>query len=169
MSFGETVAESLAVGNGLRTTFDEHSASLLRLCTLLTGQRAEAEDLVQESFIRLAPKLGSLPADSVWPYLRRIAVNLWKNRLRRLRLEAARARHREIEPASLGSAIEEHDWVWAALLQLPRRQRACIVLRFYEDLTEAQTAAVLGCALGTVKSQSAKALARLTEVLSDGD
>jgi RNA polymerase sigma-70 factor (sigma-E family) len=156
------------VGDALRASFDEYAGPLLRLCTVLTGRRAEAEDLVQESFIRLAPKADSLTEDAVWPYLRRIAFNLWKNRLRRLAVET-RARRRDVDPASGAPSIEERDWVWAAVLRLPRRQRACVVLRYYEDLTEVETAAVLGCSVGTVKSQSAKALAWLEEALGHGD
>jgi len=59
--------------------------------------------------------------------------------------------------------------MWKAVLQLPTRQRACVVLRYYEDLTERETAAVMGCSVGTVKSQSAKALARLGEALGHAD
>jgi RNA polymerase sigma-70 factor (sigma-E family) len=155
--------------DSLRIAFDRHATALLRLCVLLTGRRQEAEDLVQESFVRLAPRVGGLDEEAVWPYLRRIAVNLWKNRLRRMAVET-RARFRGgIDPAPGESSLEERDRVWTAVLALPTRQRACVVLRYYEDLTERQVAATLGCSVGTVKSQSAKALAGLREALGHAD
>lgn len=65
------------------------------------------------------------------------------------------------------SRFAEHDAIWTALLGLPPRQRAALVLRYYEDLTEAQTAEALGCAVGTVKSQVSAALAKLRDALGD--
>ncbi|HEY7280525.1 MAG TPA: SigE family RNA polymerase sigma factor [Actinomycetota bacterium] len=150
----------------LRTAFEDHAAALLRLCTLLTGRSEVAEDLVQDAFVRLAPKIERLDAEAVWPYLRRIAVNLWKNRLRRLALEA---RHRHAEPATAPALDPGRTAVWSAVLSLPPRQRTTILLRYYEDLTEADTARVMGCSTGTVKSQTAKALAKLEQDLSDED
>jgi RNA polymerase sigma factor (sigma-70 family) len=102
----------------------------------------------------------------VWPYLRRIAVNLWKNRLRRLALEA---RHRNAEPATAPDPDPERTAVWTAVQTLPARQRATVVLRYYEDLTEAEIARVMGCSIGTVKSQTAKALTKLEQELADED
>jgi RNA polymerase sigma-70 factor (sigma-E family) len=164
-----TATEAPPTNDALRIAFDRHGGSLLRLCTLLTGRREEAEDLVQESFVRMAPKAGALDEEATWPYLRRIAVNLWKNRLRRLAVEGRVRGRRDLDPPSAASRFEDRDLMWGAVLRLPPRQRACVVLRYYEDLTERETAAVLGCSVGTVKSQSAKALARLGEALGDGD
>jgi len=64
-------------------------------------------------------------------------------------------------------AVDDRSMVWAALQQLPPRQRAALVLRFYEDLTEAQTAAAMGCAVGTVKSQASAGLKKLRDRLGD--
>ncbi|UUZ58943.1 sigma-70 family RNA polymerase sigma factor [Nocardioides sp. B-3] len=73
--------------------------------------------------------------------------------------EGARAGHDE--------AVTQREWLWNALRELPPRQRAAIVLRFYEDLTEAQTAAAMGCAVGTVKSRVSVGLAKLRAQLGD--
>jgi RNA polymerase sigma-70 factor (sigma-E family) len=155
---------------GLRVAFERHAAALLRLCTLLTGRRDIGEDIVQESFVRLAPKVEALDEDAIWPYLRRTAINLWKNRLRRAAVEAKARFRRDLHsfPAAM-TPFEEHDRVWRAVVALPPRQRACVVLRYYEDLSERDAASVLGCSVGTVKSQTAKALARLSRDLSDDD
>ena len=151
----------------LRAAFERHATSLLRLCILLTGRRETAEDIVQDSFVRLAPKIQDLDDGAVWPYLRRIAINLWKNRLRRLAAEARFRSRREPLSVPGAASLEERDRVLRAVGGLPARQRACVVLRFYEDLSERETASVLGCSTGTVKSQTSKALAKLREVLRD--
>jgi RNA polymerase sigma-70 factor (sigma-E family) len=152
----------------LRGAFEDHYGGLVRLCSLLTGRRDIAEDLAQEAFVRLAGKIDRLEIDAVGPYLRRIAVNLWKNRLRRMAIEL---RHRSAarEPAVAGIDVEERDEMWAAVKRLPARQRTCLVLRYYEELSERETAATLGCSIGTVKSQTSKALARLRKELGDVD
>jgi RNA polymerase sigma-70 factor (sigma-E family) len=154
----------------LRTAFEQHSVPLLRLCVLLTGRSQAAEDLVQESFIRLAPVVEHLSDDAVWPYLRRIAINVWKNRLRRAAVEVRAQLRRDRQPSVDGSsALEEHDWVWRAVRSLPTRQRTCVVLRYYEDLSERETASLLDCSVGTVKSQTSRALAKLRRELHDED
>ena len=143
-----------------------HYASLVRVGVLLTSQREQAEDLVQEAFTRAATALDRLPDDEVRPYLRRAVLNLWLNRLRRLRLER---RHPIDEMPRNGVSFEERDLLWEAVSKLAPRQRACLVLRYYEDLSEPETAQVLGCSVGTVKSQTHKALARLRLEVTDGD
>jgi RNA polymerase sigma-70 factor (sigma-E family) len=152
----------------LRAAFDEHHVALLRLCMLLTENQDVAEDIVQEAFVRLAPKLRGLAPESVGPYVRRVAINLWKNRLRAMAVErqaAARITRRDDDVVI--PALEEHDAMWHAILRLPRGQRACLVLRYYEDRSERETAAILGCSVGSVKRQSSRALARLRKELGD--
>jgi RNA polymerase sigma-70 factor (sigma-E family) len=160
------VAEDLRGGAGteqterLRSAFDAHYVALVRLATALTGRRDMAEEIVQEAFVRALPKLPVLEDEAIHPYLRRVVVNLWKNRVRRLMLERRYERQGRIvqDPAA---SIVERDSLWRAVLALPARQRACIVLRFYEDLPEREVADVLGCAVGTVKSHTSRGLARL--------
>jgi RNA polymerase sigma-70 factor (sigma-E family) len=149
---------------GLRRAFEAHYEGLVRMATLLTGRQEVAEDLVQEAFVRAASRLEDLPRDKARPYLRAAVVNLWRNRLRRLSVEQ---RHDE-RPAEVGlPPIEEQDALWQAILKLPRRQRACVVLRYYEDLTEQATAHVMDCSVGTIKSQTSRALARLRKEFRD--
>jgi RNA polymerase sigma-70 factor (sigma-E family) len=163
--------EGVAVSTegALRAAFQHHYLSLVRLCVLLDGRRAEAEDIAQEAFVRLAPKIEEISVDAVGPYLRRIAINVWKNRRRRVAAEL-RARIRGWNrPDDAGQTLEQRDAVWRLVLQLPLRQRACVVLRYYEALSERDVASVLGCSVGTVKSQTSRALARLRNEFSDED
>jgi RNA polymerase sigma-70 factor (ECF subfamily) len=153
-------------GEPLRNAFDDHSARLLRLCVLLLGRREGAEDLMQDSFVRLASRVGGLDREAVWPYLRRIAVNLANDRFRRaaldLRVRLA-TRPTELDHPDIGLAHE----VWEAVRRLPLRQRACVVLRYYEDMTERDIAAALRCSPGTVKSATSRAMGRLRKELGD--
>lgn len=146
----------------LRVAFERHYESLVRLCTGLCLRPDLAEDIVQEAFVRAASRLHDVSEEAVGAYLRASVVNLWKNRLRRLTLERRQLTRSDPEmvhnPASL---VDERDWIWRLLASLPERQRACVVLRFYEDLPEREVAKILGCSIGTVKSHTSRALRRL--------
>jgi RNA polymerase sigma factor (sigma-70 family) len=137
--------------DSLAAAWEAHRAPLLPLAVLLTGRQDVAEDLVQEAFVRAAERLPSLASDAVRPYLRATVLNLWRKRIRRLSLE--RRVHLEPTPP-VELSFEERDALWAAIRRLPPRRRACLVLRHYEDLTEGETADLLGCSIGTVKSQT---------------
>lgn len=132
------------------------------MSVLVSGSHEAAEDLVQETFTRAATRLGTIPEAEQWPYLRTAALNIWRNRSRRLSLER-RWRPSEPEPPAL--SYEDADEVWEAVRRLPARQRACLVLRFYEDLSERDAAEALGCSVGTVKSQTSRAIAHLRKEL----
>ncbi|MEU8152077.1 SigE family RNA polymerase sigma factor [Micromonospora sp. NPDC048986] len=139
------------------------SAALLRTAYLLTGDWATAEDLLQTALTKtyLAWKrLGGIEA--VEPYARRVMVNTstswWRRRWHG-------ERPTEVLPERAGvDEIEQQldrDLLWRHLRELPNRQRAVLVLRYYEDMSEAQTAAMLDISPGTVKSQASRALATL--------
>jgi RNA polymerase sigma-70 factor (sigma-E family) len=140
--------------------------SLLRTAYLLTGDRASAEDLLQNSLAKLYLSWDKVTRrDSVDAYLRRIMVNennsLWRRPWRRREVPVERT-------PETGVVTDEYDVgegarLWRFVQTLPRRQRAVIVLRYYEELSEAETAEVLGCSVGTVKSQASRALAALRE------
>ena len=140
----------------------------LRFAYFLTGDREQAEDLVQEAFVRVAGRFGHLKMDDRFDaYLRRTIVNLFTSGLRRRRLER-RWIEREAQPAARATApaadeSAARDDMWVRLQALPVRQRAAVVLRYYEDLSEEDTAALLGCSVGAVN----QLVVRATRVLRD--
>jgi RNA polymerase sigma-70 factor (sigma-E family) len=145
------------------------SAALLRTAYLLAGDWGAAEDLLQVTLTKtyLAwRRLGRI--DAVEPYARRVLVNTATSWWRR-RWHGERPTESLPErPVSDGlDARLERDALWQHVKQLPTRQRAVLVLRFYEDMSEADTAAMLGVSVGTVKSQCARALASLRTRLSE--
>ncbi len=142
------------------------SSSLLRTALLLTGHnRAEAEDLLQVALER-AYRHWSRISRSEEPerYVRRILANAstdrWRRLMRRPEL-ALRATDAGPVSADHSGAIADRDYLLRALAALPPGQRTVLVLRFFDDLSEAETAQLLGCTPGTVKSQAARGLARL--------
>ncbi|GIH07128.1 DNA-directed RNA polymerase sigma-70 factor [Rhizocola hellebori] len=139
----------------------------LRLALLLTGDRWQAEELLQDSLVRIYERWRRLSrTDDLNAYLRKVLVNNHTSLWRRRRRESLVA---EVPDAAAqgGDVSAEALAVRDALRSLPPRQRAVVVLRHYEDLTESQVAQVLGCAIGTVKSQHAKALAKLRHAMSE--
>lgn len=147
--------------------FDEfvrsrHSA-LLRFAYLLTGDPHGAADLVQEALEKAGVRWRRIRRqDDPEGYVRRSIVTGHLNHGRRTRRERLVAEGPEIGRLD-GEPRDEA--LWRLLATLPRQQRAVLVLRFYEDLTETDVARVLGCSLGTVKSNSSRALAKLRAVL----
>jgi RNA polymerase sigma-70 factor (sigma-E family) len=147
---------------GLREAFEVHYLPILRLCTLISGRKEVAEDMVQDAFARVAPFIERLSPDEVGPYLRRVTLNSWKNRLRRSAIEQrARAILWPQNQSDPFGTVEDRESLWRCVMRLPERQRTCLVLRYYEDLPHQEIARILGCSLGTVKSHLARALDRL--------
>jgi RNA polymerase sigma-70 factor (sigma-E family) len=153
-------------------TFEEFvaasSARMFTLAMLLCGRhRAEAEDLLQgvlERAYRRWPRIcrGGDPERYVRAMLVNASVDRWRRLRRRPELLAGPVPDPAVPDQS--AALADRDQLLRALAVLPARQRAVLVLRYLEDLTEAQTAVVLGCSEGTVKSQASRALARLREL-----
>jgi RNA polymerase sigma-70 factor (sigma-E family) len=151
-----------------------HGPSGLRLAYLLTGDRQLAEDLVQEAFVRMAGRLAHLREPEAFnAYLRRTIVNLTGMHLRRRRVERAYLRREESlaspeQPA--GPDLELREYLWRTLLRLPPRQRAALVLHYYEDLSERDAAEVLHCRPSTYRSLVARGMSALrTQIRSEGD
>jgi RNA polymerase sigma-70 factor (sigma-E family) len=153
----------------VRDGFDEfvaaRSTGLLRTAYLLTHDLGLAEDLLQTA---LAKAWFSWERIEGRPeaYVRRILVNTYSTWWRRKwngEVPSEELPETPLHAARAGEAARADDRtdLWQALGRLPRRQRAVVVLRFYEDLSEAETAELLGCSVGTVKSQASRALAKL--------
>lgn len=161
----ETAEPDGSARDALSAAYERHYARLVRLCGLLAGSGEAAEDIVQEVFVRGASRIAALPPEELGPYLRVAVANEWKNRRRRIELD-----HR-VRPKLLfmrsptERALGNGDEAWQAVLRLPPKQRACLVLRFYEDLSERETARILGVSIGTVKSQTSRALSKMREGL----
>jgi RNA polymerase sigma-70 factor (sigma-E family) len=136
-------------------------SSLLRTAYLLTGDRYTAEDLVQTALAKLYLSWDKVDQrGSIDGYVRRILVNehnsLWRRPWKR------RETTTEHLPETVAPHAGGHDGdLWSLVQSLPRKQRAAVVLRYYEDLSESETAEVLGVSVGTVKSQTSRALAAL--------
>ncbi len=138
--------------------------ALQRTAWLLTGDWALAEDLVQTALARTWPHWARIRRrDDPEIYVRRVLVNTWATwTRRRWRGELAAASVPDsVDPGDFATEVAVRMAVRGALGSLTDRQRAVLVLRVFDDLSEAQVAQVLGCALGTVKSTMAQALARL--------
>jgi len=148
------------------------SGRLFTMALLLTGRhRAEAEDLLQDVFERAYRRWGRITRNGdPEPYVRQMLVNAATDRWRRLRYrhEEPLALDRHVASGDEANAAADRDVLLRALALLPPGQRAVLVLRYFEDLSEAQTAAILGCSVGTVKSQSSRALTKLREITPPG-
>ena len=150
-----------------RESFEEYVAArrtaLLRTAYLLTGQHADAEDLVQMALVKAVPHWRRI-SDDPEPYVRKILAREATNRWRRRRWREVSA---DVLPEGAGEAADptDREVLRQALMRLSPRQRAVVVLRYFDDLTEQQTAEVLGIGLGTVKSHGRDAMARLRELI----
>jgi len=151
----------------LETFVRDRAPALLRYGYVLSGNAHDAADLTQEALARVG---------GVWQrvrgrgdpeaYVRTTMARLHVSRWRRLRRELLVDRLPERGYAEAGLARVEDDLgAWKALAELPARQRAVLVLRYYEQLTDEEIAAVLGIARGTVRSQAARALDKLRELM----
>jgi RNA polymerase sigma-70 factor (sigma-E family) len=145
--------------------YARHVPAGMRLAFLLTGNRQQAEDLVQEAFIRCVGRFRHLRVpDAFEAYLRRSIVNLYTSGLRRRRLERAWLAREGTAVARRTTSMPDvgaREDLWRRLLALPARQRAVLVLRYYEDLSERDTAEVLGCSVAAVKSLTSRGTAAL--------
>lgn len=156
--------EPVAAGGGVDGLYKAHIADAVRLAYLITGDSARAEDVAHDAFLRAAGRLGAIRhPDRVGAYLRTTVVRqvlMDRRSDSRERARGERTARAERVDDSTAAAIEHLDLV-AALKRLPVRQRAVIVLRYWQDMTEADIARVLRCRPGTVKSALSRGLAAL--------
>jgi len=138
-------------GRDLARLYEQHAPVALRLAYVLTGDHAVAEDLVQDAFVRVIGRLGQLRGEMRFDAnLRRTVVNLSCGTFRRFRVAR-----------SADGATEERDELWCRLDSVPPRQRAALVLRYYEDLSDEQAAQVLGCSTRALRSLTSRGLQAL--------
>lgn len=141
----------------------ERTAALLRFATVVTGSPHQAEDVVQDVLVkahRRWDRIGTL--DHPEAYLRRMIVNehlSWRRKW--ARVVPSPVELIDVAVADPAERIVRHDELVEAVRSLPRKQRAAVALRYYADQTDAEIAAVLGCSVSTVRSQIARALAKL--------
>jgi RNA polymerase sigma-70 factor (sigma-E family) len=152
--------------DGFREFVVARSAALVRSAWLLTGNEAEAQDLVQTALAKTWSRWSRVVRqDAPEAYVRRVMLSTyltWTRRRWRGEVPVDALPERAVASDAF-AAVDLRGTVHSALRALPPRQRAVVVLRYFDDLTEAQTADVLGCSVGTVKSQASKALAKLRE------
>ncbi|GAA1968590.1 SigE family RNA polymerase sigma factor [Catenulispora subtropica] len=143
------------------------AAALFRTAVLIVGDRHAAEDLVQSALERTYRHWGRVSAmETPEPYVRRILANLAVDHFRAVNRRPVRLLDHDGVAPDHSPDVDEHDAVIRVLRELPPRMRAVLVLRYFDDLTEAQVAEVLGIAVGTVKSQAARGLAKLREAMA---
>ena len=160
---------------GVAREFDEfvaaRASALLRTAHLLTADPAAAEDLLQDTLVRAWSRWSRVRrADAPEAYVRRMLVNAsisgWRASRRRHAGERLMA-----EPPDVAAPerVGRDDELWRAVVALPPRQRAVLALTYFEDRADAEIAELLGCAVGTVKSQRAKALRTMRTRLREED
>ncbi len=170
--------EEAGVSRRLLTTEEEPSfddfvrarlPQLLRLGRALTGDEHRAADLVQDALERALPRWRVIRTDNPEGYVRRIMVNRNISAWRRARREWLSERPSDLlgTDALRATDTPRDEELWAALRRLAPRQRTVIALRYFADQTEAQTAALMGCSVGAVKSQAHTALTRLRELIAE--
>lgn len=159
---------------GLREFFSARQAALSRTAFLLTGSAQAAEELLQEALVKTVARWRRVREGNPEAYIRQVMLNEVRSRWRRRRrgVEHPTAELADVPGArDLESDVADREVLAVALRTLAPRQRAVLYLRFYEDLPEAEVARLLGCSVGTVKSQTHDGLARLRafvpELLND--
>lgn len=156
--------------------FHREGAALVRLARLFVDDRDAAEDLVQEAFLRLARHAGRIDAAERAPaYLRSIVLNLARDHNRRglvsLRHQAAAGRDHDVgeDVGDVLARSEEHRRLLAQVRDLPVRQRDCIALRYFEELSIEQIAATLGVSVNSVKTHLRRGMGNLARALHDAE
>lgn len=152
--------------------YDAHMPAAVRFAYLVSGDAELAQDLAHDAFLRVASRLGALRSpDAFRAYLRSAILNGYRSHRRSRQRERAR-----LELASAGAApaaslpdVDTADEIGRALAALSPRRRAAIVLRYYEDMTERQTAEVLGCSVSAVKALVGRGLRQLRTTLEGED
>jgi RNA polymerase sigma-70 factor (sigma-E family) len=162
------VEEVRLEGGVLAELYVRHAPEALRLAYLLTGDAALAEDLVQDAFVRLAGRLLHLrDPGGFHAYLRTTTVNLARSHHRRRAVERRYAERQDEPTPAGGPDVAERERMREAMLGLPLRQRTAVALRYYEDLSEAETAEIMRCRPTAVRSLVSRGVEHLRRTLGD--
>jgi RNA polymerase sigma factor (sigma-70 family) len=154
----------------LSRLYERHVGRMVGLARLLTGDPFAAEDIAHDAFIRAASRLGAIrDPERFEAYVLRAVLNLCHSRGRHHSVERAWLQRTRPPEDVRPPAPEEHDAVWAAVLSLPQRQREAVVLRFYEDLSEARVAQLLACSPKAVNGLIDRAKPTLRAALGSTD
>jgi RNA polymerase sigma-70 factor (sigma-E family) len=166
-----TRSDALNADDALTELYAAHYRKLVRIAALLLDDYSLSEEVVQDAYVKLHGSWRRIrEPEAAEGYLRTTVVNLARSRLRRRQVAAKHApKPLPDAPSAEHGALEllERDRVIAALRTLPPRQRECLVLRYYADLSEAQIAAAMGISTGAVKSHASRGMAALRTALGD--
>lgn len=169
---GQDTGEAAApcCDEGFQELVESARPALLRVAQSVTGRREDAEDAVQASLLKAMGAWSRVADQERWrqqAYVRQIVVNTCRSGWRKWGSRVVIGEAPERAQSSRADAVVDRELVREALGRLPSRQRQVLALRYFEDLSEAEIARRLGCAPGTVKSSSARALRSLREMLPD--
>lgn len=159
-----------AVDIGFQHLAQSARPALVRAAQAVTGRREDAEDAVQASLLKAMHAWPRVADQEPWrqqAYVRQIVVNTCRSGWRRWGSRVVIGDPPELVQLPSTDAVDDRELVRQALLRLPTRQREVLLLRYFEDLSEAEIANRLGCAPGTVKSSAARALKALREIMPD--
>ena len=160
-------------GATLAALFDSEYPRLRGLAYVMLGDGHAAEEVAMEAFVRAFSSWATLHRLD-WPagYLKKIVINLCRGRIRRQRIEArvnalVQVRGDEASPGWDSRQSDARLDIWEAVRRLPDKQRSCVVLRYLEDMSDADVARILGCSVGTVKTHMFRARAALERMLGE--
>lgn len=167
---GEPHVDQVDLGAQLRTLYDGHYRSLVKMASFYLDDIGTCEEVVQDAFVKLLDGRRVTAVGTEGAYLRSAVLNGARSQLRKRKVRREKRPHADgpepsPEPAALEQVIRSD--VLDAIRQLPAKQADVVVLRYYLDLSEAEIASTLGMAQGTVKSHAHRALKRLGETLQD--
>lgn len=148
--------------------YDQHATRLYKLAVYLSANASDAEDLLQETFIRVFSQVRRLKPDAgIGPYLDKTMINLARSKWRRSVREPAHSS--PMGQADTGVSFEDRDELWHHLRRLPHRQKAVLFLKHYQGLSDGEIAERLDCSTASVRSLAHRALTKLRkDVSSDG-
>ena len=150
--------------------YEAHAPHLVRLALVILGDQGAAEDVVQDAFFGLYRRWGTLcDPSAALAYLRTSVLNGCRLAMRRRSRPAAAPDSQPLESAEATVLhTEQHRAILAAIRRLPDRQREAVVLRYFLDMTEEQTAKAMRVSRGTVKSATSRAIAKVGQMLQEG-